>query len=255
MSILERLIASLVERVFGNKVTSIIGVLVIAAGVIGGAGKAFPSNLMLYGFHVQSALVTLAAIVGGVALLLAKDSGVKVSAPSPVILLLVALSLMCAGPLAAQAPPAPAPAPVAAAPGSGVQNLYGAGMSYSVNASPAIAGTAIYAHQVNGSGTYAFTAIDAVPATLKPFAVTSNVGVGVAQKVATVGKIPIFMPTSAGISWSGTNTGWQWNGGAVAVIPLKSGYYLMPTVRFLKSSVSSGSGYQPIIGLLFGWGK
>lgn len=168
------------------------------------------------------------------------------------ILLMIGLGAICAGRVSAQAATMPTTTTTAS---TGVQNLYGAGMSYSVNASPAVAGTALYAHQVNTSGTYAFTAVDATPATLKPFTVTSNIGVGVAQKITTFGKVSIFMPTSAGISWSGTNTGWQWNGGAVATIPLKNGYYLMPTVRFLKSSVSAGSGYQPIIGLLFGWGK
>lgn len=140
-------------------------------------------------------------------------------------------------------------------PANPIQQFYAAGVSYSVNAQPAVAGTALYAHVLNDSGTYAFTAIDAMPATLKPFTVTSNVGIGVAQKVVTVGKVPIYMPTSAGVSWTGVNTGWQWNGGAVAVIPLKNGYFVMPTVRFLKSSVSSGSGYQPVVGMLFGWGR
>lgn len=163
------------------------------------------------------------------------------------ILLMIGFGLASVGTLHAQTP-----APAAK---SGVVNLYGAGMSYSVNASPGVAGTALYAHQVSNSGTYAFTVVDALPATIKPFTVTSNIGIGVAQRVTTLGKVGIYMPTSAGISWSGTNTGWQWNGGAMAAIPLKNGYYLMPTVRFLKSSVSSGSGYQPIIGVLFGWGK
>ncbi len=138
-----------------------------------------------------------------------------------------------------------------------IQNLYAGGASYSVGASPAVAGTALYAHSINdGTGTYAFTVLDATPQTLKPFTINTNVGVGIAQKVMTLGKVPIFIPTSAGISWNGSNTGWQWNGGATALIPLskKKNYYLMPTVRFLKSSVSGGTGYQPIVGLLFGWG-
>jgi hypothetical protein len=140
-------------------------------------------------------------------------------------------------------------------PTADVQNLYAAGVSYSTNGSPAIAGTALYAHAVTDSGLYAFTAVDALPASIKPFTVNTNVGVGVAQRVATLGKVPIYMPTAAGISWNGSNTGWQWNGGVLASIHIKNQYYLMPTVRFLKSSVSNGSGYQPIVGLLFGWGQ
>lgn len=136
-----------------------------------------------------------------------------------------------------------------------IQNLYAAGVSYNVNASPGIAGTGLYARLVAGSGTYAFTAVDALPTTVKPFSVTTNIGAGIAQKLTSIGKVDIYVPTAAGISWSGTNTGWQWNGGAIAAIPLKNAYYLMPTIRFLKSSVSGGSDYQPIIGVLFGLGK
>jgi hypothetical protein len=136
-----------------------------------------------------------------------------------------------------------------------IQNLYAAGGSYNFNATPAVAGTALYAHYVADPGTYAFTVIDALPNNTKPFVVTTNVGMGIAQRVFTIGKVSLFMPTAAGISWTGTNTGWQWTGGAAATIPLKHNLYLMPTVRFLKSSVSGGSGYQPVIGLLFSFGQ
>ena len=136
-----------------------------------------------------------------------------------------------------------------------IENLYGAGVSYSVNATPAVAGSALYAHLIADPGTYAFTAVYALPNTLKPFTITTNIGAGIAQKVVTFGKVPIYMPTAAGISFSGTNTGWQWNGGVLAAIHIKNQYYIMPTVRFLKSSVSNGTGYQPIVGVLFGWGQ
>ena len=136
-----------------------------------------------------------------------------------------------------------------------VNNIYAAGGSYNVNASPAVAGTALYAHLLNGNGTYAFTAVDAVPNTVRPFTVTSNIGVGVAQQLFTIGTLPVYMPTAAGISWSGTNTGWQWNAGALVAVHLKGSYYIMPSVRMLKSSVSNGTGYQPVFGILFGWAK
>lgn len=160
-------------------------------------------------------------------------------------LVLSLLLVACAVP-AQTAAPAPAPSPL--------QNLYAAGASYNLGASPAVAGTGLYAHLVASTGTYAFTAVDVLPATIKPFTVNTNFGVGVAQQVATIAKIPIYIPSSAGISFNGANTGWQWNAGALAAFKLKSGYYLMPTVRLVKSSVG-GSGYQPIIGLLVGWGQ
>lgn len=136
-----------------------------------------------------------------------------------------------------------------------IQTIYAGGVSYNAGASPAIAGTGLFAHQLNSAGSYAFTAIDALPNTYKPFTVSTNVGIGVAQKVATIAGVDIFVPTAAGISFNGTNTGWQWNAGALAAIHIKGNYYLMPNARFLKSSVSGGTGYQPILGILFAYGK
>lgn len=137
----------------------------------------------------------------------------------------------------------------------GVSNLYMAGGSYGAGATPAFAGSGLYAHQINTSGTYAFTMIDALPNTIQPFTVTTNVGVGIAQKIATIGTIPILVPTAAGISYTGPNVGWAWSTGGGAFFQVKPNWYLMPTIRILKSSVSGGTGYQPIVGVLFGWGK
>lgn len=135
-------------------------------------------------------------------------------------------------------------------------NIYAAGVSWNQNATPQIAGTGLYARIVDAStGTYAFTALDALPASVKPFTVSTNIGAGIAQKVFSIGKAQVFIPTAAGISFNGSNTGWQWNGGALVSIPVKGSFRVMPVARFLKSSVSGGSSYQPIIGVLFGWGS
>jgi hypothetical protein len=137
-------------------------------------------------------------------------------------------------------------------------NIYAAGISFNNAGTPAIAGTGLYARAVNdASGTYIFTVVDALPTNLKPFTVTSNFGGGIAQKIFSIGKVPIFIPSSAGISFNGTNTGWAWSTGAIAPIKLsaKSNWRIFPTVRIAKSSVSNGTGYQPIVGILFGWGS
>jgi hypothetical protein len=136
-----------------------------------------------------------------------------------------------------------------------VVNLYGVGASYNNGASASVAGTALYARKIADSSTYAFTVVDAVPNTLKPFTVNTNIGAGIAQKIFAIGRVPIFIPTSAGISFNGQNTGWKYDFGALAAIHLKGQYYLLPTVRVVKSSVSNGDGYQPIVGVLFGWGQ
>ena len=134
----------------------------------------------------------------------------------------------------------------------GQADIYGFGVSFNSGAHPEIAGTALYAHSVNGSGTYAFTVIDALPQSTKPFTVNTNISVGVAQKLFSVAKLDIFAPTAAGISFNGANTGWQWNTGVATRFAVKKGsaWHLMPTVRVSHSSVSNNSGYQPIIGLL-----
>lgn len=135
-------------------------------------------------------------------------------------------------------------------------NVYGAGVSYNPSGSPKVAGTALYARLVNdGSGTYVFTVVDALPASRSPFTVTTNFGGGVAQKLFTIAKIPVYIPTSAGVSFNGTNTGWQWNTGFLADVKLKGNWRVFPNVRVIKSSVSGGTGYQPVAGLMFGWGQ
>ncbi len=132
-------------------------------------------------------------------------------------------------------------------------NVYGFGASYNQSGTPRVAGTALYARLINdGSGTYAFTVFDALPTGTKPFTVTSNIGAGVAQKLFAIGKVNFYAPAATGISFTGSNTGWQWNGGVAASVPVKKSWHLMPNVRFLKSSVGGG-GYQPIVGVLFSY--
>lgn len=134
-------------------------------------------------------------------------------------------------------------------------NVYAAGVSYNQGASPAVAGSALYARALtDGSGTYAFTVFDALPASTHPFTVTSNVGAGIAQKLFTVGSVNFYAPTSAGISFTGANTGWQWNTGLLASLPVKKGSHwrLMPNVRLIKSSIGGG-GYQPVAGFMLGY--
>lgn len=137
-----------------------------------------------------------------------------------------------------------------------IANIYAAGISFNNAGSPAIAGTLLYSHLLSdGSGTYAFTAVDALPNTLKPFTVTSNFSTGIAQKLFSFGKYSVYVPTSAGVSYNGTNTGWTWSTGALVPVKIKGGFHIFPNVRVVKSSVSNGTGYQPVVGILFGFAK
>lgn len=135
-------------------------------------------------------------------------------------------------------------------------SIYAIGPSFNSSASVAVAGTGLYAHKLT-DGTFGFTVVDALPNSVKPFTVTTNFSFGVAQKIVTLGKVPIYIPTSAGVSWNGVNTGWAWSTGALAYIKPRAdkNYVIMPTVRVAKSSVGNGTGYQPIVGILFGWGQ
>jgi hypothetical protein len=135
-------------------------------------------------------------------------------------------------------------------------NIYGAGLSVNPGATPTVAGTALYAHLMADTGTYSFTVLDVLPVKNQPGLVNTNIGTGIAQRVGSLGKVDFYVPTSAGISYTDQHVGWSLTGGAAAAIPLgfKSGnWYLLPAVRFQKSSVSNGAGYQIIGGINIAW--
>lgn len=228
----------------------------IAATLGGVIPFLIPSILAYVSAHPHTTVgVLLAAFVAAYHATAPKDQSANNSASSlttlkAIVFVVLLLGLMVR-PASAQTPtPAPTPAPTSPA------NIYAAGISFNNSGSPSIAGTGMYARLISdGSGTYAFTVVDALPASLKPFTVTTNIGAGIAQKVVTLGSVPIFIPTSAGISYNGTNTGWAWSTGAIASIKIKGNWRVFPNVRIVKSSVSAGSGYQPIVGVLFGWGN
>lgn len=132
-------------------------------------------------------------------------------------------------------------------------NFTAYGLSYSPGASPAIAGTGLYAHRVAGDGTYVFTVVDALPLSVKPFSVSTQFGGGISQKVLTIAGANIYIPTSAGISYKGNNTGWAWTTGALIAIKISPRWRLAPSVRLMKSSVGDYAGYQVIGGVLVGW--
>jgi hypothetical protein len=158
------------------------------------------------------------------------------------------LSLCVLAAIAAAQTPTPTPLPEP-------DNAYMGGVTVNPGASPAVAGTGIYARRV-AEGTFAFTVIDALPTTVKPFTVVTNVGIGVAKRVLTIAGIPIYVPASGDISWTGNHVGWAWSTGGLAWIPLgKRGWAIAPQCRLLKSSISGGSGYGVMGGVLLGWGK
>lgn len=133
-------------------------------------------------------------------------------------------------------------------------NIAAVGLSYKYGDAAPVAGTGLYARQVSQvTNTYAFTVVDAIPAGDPSATVTTNFGAGIAQKVLVIGKAAVYVPTAAGITYTGPNTGWNWSTGALLSIQRKTLRY-MPGARLVKSSVSNGTGYQVIVSLLVGWG-
>lgn len=134
-------------------------------------------------------------------------------------------------------------------------NMYAAGVSYNVGASPAIAGTGLYARRIADEGTYSFSVMDILPNAEDPGTVTTNIATGLAQKVFSIGAVPVYIPAAGGVSINGSNTGWAWTTGALASIRIRDNFRLMPNVRVVKSSVANGDGYRPVLGILVGWGQ
>lgn len=123
MNIIEKVIAAAIERVCGNYVTTIIGILVVLSATLGGAASAISTNLALYGINVHAGLVTAAAVILGVACILAKDSGVKLPTQVSMVFLALCMALMLptgaraqasSSTASAAAPAAVVPIPIAA---------------------------------------------------------------------------------------------------------------------------------------------
>ena len=229
------------EGVKMKNATKIIGAVVASLVAIITASPAIQQGIA----SSVTAHPAISAAVSGLLTILALIHNPQATAKVLVVGFL-ALSLFAApNALAQVVPDAPLP-----------QNVYAAGVSYNNGASPSIAGSALWAHQAtDGSGTYAFTYMDVLPVSVKPFTVSTNIGVGIAQKLFTFGKVNVLMPVGAGLQVTGANTGWQWTGGAGATVPVKNNWFIFPNVRFNKGSVSNGAGYQLIGGVMVGWGK
>lgn len=87
--IMEKVIASIIERVFRNWITTVIGVLVGVVGAVAGIVQVIPGTLVWHGYNVDAFLTSAASIIGAIALILAKDKGIKVDLPKVGIVLLI----------------------------------------------------------------------------------------------------------------------------------------------------------------------
>lgn len=139
-----------------------------------------------------------------------------------------------------------APNPTEALP----NNIYAFGLTFNPNASPVVAGTGLYGRLVDSKGTYAIAVLDVVPTTTAPYTITTNPSAGVAQEFYANAKLKVFVTPSAGLSYSGTNTGYSYALGGMVVYDLSPSYALGFGGRLFKSNISN-SGYQPAVSLEF----
>jgi hypothetical protein len=129
-------------------------------------------------------------------------------------------------------------------------NIYAFGLTYNPNASPVVAGTGLYGRLVDNKGTYAVAVLDVVPTTAQPYTITTNPSAGVAQEFYAHANLKVFVTPSAGLSYSGTNTGYSYAMGGLITYDLSPSYALGFGGRLFKSNIS-GSGYQPAISFEF----
>lgn len=166
------------------------------------------------------------------------------NAKLPVVLLAM-LALSVAASAQTEAP--------AATVSQSIANIYLAGVSANPSADQKISGTTIWGHAVTGSGTFAYTVADFLPG--DNHTVTTNIATGVAQKLATIDGHDVFGTGAIGPSFSSNAVGYSWNSGVLVPLQVKPHWFVAPTLRFLKSSVSGGAGYQVIAGVTAGWGQ
>jgi len=129
-------------------------------------------------------------------------------------------------------------------------NIYAFGPTFNPNATPVISGTAFYGRKLDDKGTYAIAGMDIMTGSTAPFTVTSNPFTGVAQQFYSSGRLHVFATPSAGLSYSGTNTGYSYALGGLIVYDLSPSYALGFGGRAFKSNISN-SGYEPAVSLEF----
>ena len=149
-------------------------------------------------------------------------------------------------------------------------SVYGVGVSYDNGATPSMAGTLTFSHLLTSTDTactnlvsvcYGYTVLDILPVTFSPTVVSTNVGVGVAQKALTIGKVNFFVPVGIGPTITGTNVGWNWSGGGLADVPItKAGqstnWHFQPNIRFVNANVNGvNNGYRLIFGFNFAFAQ
>jgi hypothetical protein len=104
------------------------------------------------------------------------------------------------------------------------------------------------------TGLYSFNLFDVVSKSSHPFTTAVIASTGLAQHVRDIGPVHLYLVGTIGVASGGTNTGWAWTSGGVAVIPLRGGFSLMPCIRVLNSGVlAQGQAPQFMVGLAIGW--
>lgn len=140
------------------------------------------------------------------------------------------------------------------------ENFFAAGIAWN----PKLSGNLVYAKRVS-DGIYNFNFVDVVRKNTDPFQVTTSIQANVAKKTFSLDinglALPVYITAGAGVSVSGETEGNQvkptWNTGIAVPVQIRKvrGLYILPNIRYLRTSNLEGSGEQYIFGLLIGLGK
>jgi hypothetical protein len=136
--------------------------------------------------------------------------------------------------------PSPTVAPVTAAPPA---TFVGAGALYNPSGTPRVTGWATYAKLVDAkSQSYFFTTEDAFVSKLNGSYTTTVSGrVGMATLIKALGPVQVFGIVDGGGATAGTVSGAAASGGGIAMIKVKSDYYLMLGYRALLLQGQAGT--------------
>lgn len=130
-------------------------------------------------------------------------------------------------------------------------NIYAFGATINPNGSPIVSGTGMYGRLTDGAkGTYAIGVLDVVSTTAKPYTVTTNPSAGIAQQFIDKGNLKVFVTPSAGLSYTGANTGYSYALGGMVTYDLSPNYAIGFGGRLFRSNISN-SGYQPALSFEF----
>lgn len=92
-----KIIAALIERVFKNWITTVLGVLLAFVGIVAAVYNLIPTTLVWQGHNVANTLLEVASVALALAGAIAQDKNIGINAPTLPTKLGMILLMLCAG--------------------------------------------------------------------------------------------------------------------------------------------------------------